>query len=220
MQFIHFIFLPLLILAFSIFLQKWLNREEFIQFYKLYFIGIIAGFIILLILKFINPFFYGTAKYYTVLIKTLTANGILFSIFIIIVLFLFFQFNQNIKYTNSWSLTSILSFSYISGIYTVIDIQECLTDNYPDYLTYYLIFIPLILFISLVSGFGVYRFFYDFKIYKKILWLILIIPVIISAFTGYYFVMFYNFYYKYIFLLLFGGLYIIFEFADFKLFRS
>ena len=220
MQFIHFVIFPLLILSFSILLQNWLNKEEFIQYYKLYFLGIIIGFIILFILKFINPFFYGAIKYYTILLKTFFINGILFTLFTTLILITFFQIKQNIKFINSWSLTSILSFSYLSGIYTVINIQECFTDNFPDYLIYYLVFIPFILFNSMILGFGIYRFYYDFEIYKKILWIILTTLILVSSFTGFYFLIFYNFYYKYIFTLLFIGLYIIFEINDFKSFRS
>jgi hypothetical protein len=220
LQFIHFIILPLFILGFSIILQNWLNREEFIQYFKLYFIGLLIGIIILIILNFTNPIFYGAAKYYTILLKTLFTKGLLFTIFTLVLLLLYFHINDNIKFTNCWSLTSIISFSFLSGIYTVINIQECLTDNFPDYLTFYLIFIPLIFFASLILGLGIYRFFYHFEVYIKILWLILIVFILIISFAGYYFLTFYNFYYKYIYILLFLGIYLIFEFNDFKSFRS
>ncbi|MBN1216204.1 MAG: hypothetical protein JXA99_12285 [Candidatus Lokiarchaeota archaeon] len=220
MQFIHFIILPSLILSFSILLQNWLNKEEFIQYYKLYFMGIVIGLLILFIFKFINPFFYGAAKYLTILLKTLFVNGIFFTLFTVIILFSFFYIGQNIKHSGSWSLTSILSFSYISGIYTMINIQECNNGNYPDYIIHYFSFIPLILFASLILGAGLYRIIYHFEIYLKILWSILIILILIISFTSYYFLTFYNYYYKYIFLLLFSGMYVIFELTDFKSFRS
>ncbi len=220
MQFVHFIILPLLVLGFSILLQNWLNREEFIQYYKLYFLGLIVGLLIIFIFKIINPFFYGAAKYLTILIKTISVNGIFFTLFSVIILFSFFHIGKNIKFTDSWSLTSLLSFSYISGIYTVINIQECNTETYPDYIIHYLAFIPLILFVSLILGAGLYRMIYHFTIFIKILWATLTILVLILSFTGYYFLTFYNYDYKFIFLLLFIGLYIIFELYDFKSFRT
>ena len=139
MQFIHFIILPLMVFIFSILLQKCFNRDEFIQYYKVYLLGLIAGLLILFIFHFIDPFFYGAAHYFTILIKSIFVYGILFTLFTAIALLTFFHLGKNIRHTDSWSLVSILSFSYISGIYTIINIYECNTGNYPDYLIHYFV---------------------------------------------------------------------------------
>lgn len=219
MQFIHFIILPLIVITYSILLQKCFTKDEFIQYYKVYFLGLIAGLLILFILSFIEPFFYYSAHYFTILIKSIFVYGIIFTLFTAIALLIFFHLGKNVKHSNSWSLVSTLSFSYISGIYTIINILECNTGNYPDYLIHYFVFIPFLLFVSIIIGLGLYNYINDYGIFKKIIWIIITIVITISSFSAYYFLTFYNLIYQYIYLLLFLGLFLIFEFNDFRAFR-
>ncbi len=220
LQFIHFIILPLMVFIFSVLLQKSFNRDEFIQYYKVYLLGLIAGLLILFIFHLIDPVFYQSAHYFTILIKSIFVYGILFTLLTVVVLLTFFHFGKNIKHSDSWSLVSILSFSYISGIYTIINIYESNTGNNPDYLIHYFAFIPFLLFVSLIIGLGLYNYINEYRIYLKIIWVFITIVIIILSFSSYYFLIFYNFIYQYIYLLLFVGLYMIFEFNDFKAFRK
>lgn len=219
MQFVHFVILPFIIFIFSVVLHYWLDQKEFNQFLKMYFLGIAAGLIITIIQSVFKFTFTYSANYISILLKSLFFDGVFVSLFIIVTLYFIFDKILGIQLTINWSLTSIMIFSYISGIYTVININEVLAGSYPETLFIYFSFFPYILFITLVLGIGIPNYIDSYDLLDKVLWAVFSIGITLIVSAIYSYLRFYNFWEHYLIAVLFIVIAIFFEIYDFRDFR-
>ena len=220
MPFLHLTILPSIIIILSIILCNWLKKEQFLQYFKIYLLGILAGIIICIVFSFFKTIFAGSAHHLTILIKSLLIDGLLFSVLFSISLYFIFNFILDVKLTSTWSITSIMIFAYLGGIYTLLNIVGTFTRDHPDNSLIYFSFIAFLLYISIISGMGFCKFFDSYKIINKVLWAILFIGILSLSFAIYNYLMFYNYYEHYFFIAVFIIISIFFEIFDFKLFRS
>lgn len=220
MQIVHFIILPFIIFTLSVILQQWLSQEEFNDFYIFYFIGILIGLVIIFILSFINPIFLRTANHLSIFIKSFFVNGLLYTSFIVFTLYILVEKILNSNFTNSWSMATVLSFSFIMGIFSIIFIMQGLSDGYPSSLLLYVSYLSILLFLSLIISFGLTHYIDAFSIVSKILWALFTFGVPIILLTIYNYLIFYNYIWHFFSIVLFIGFYIFFEIDDFKLFRG
>ena len=220
MQVLHFTIIPSVALIFSIILQYWLTKKEFVQYFKMYLLGLIAGILIFIIFSFFNTFFLRSAHHLTIFFKSLFIDGLLFSVLICVSLYFIYVFLVQIILTATWSMTSILSFAYLSGIYTTIHIIQSISGNFPNSPVVYISFISFLFFISLILGIGIPHFFDSYEMYKKILWAMFSIGILAVSFLIYSYLIFYNYYLHYFFIAAFVILLIFFEKFDFKYFRQ
>jgi len=219
LQFVHFVILPFIIFIFSVVLHYWLDQKEFNQFLKMYFLGIAAGLIITIIQSVFKFTFTYSANYISILLKSLFFDGVFVSLFIIVTLYFIFDKILGIQLTINWSLTSIMIFSYISGIYTVININEVLAGSYPETLFIYFSFFPYILFITLVLGIGIPNYIDSYDLLDKVLWAVFSIGITLIVSAIYSYLRFYNFWEHYLIAVLFIVIAIFFEIYDFRDFR-
>lgn len=219
MQFVHFVILPFIIFIFSIVLHYWLDQKEFNQFLKIYFLGIAAGLIITIIQSIFKFTFTYSANYISILLKSLFFDGAFVSLFIIVTLYFIFDKILGIQLTINWSLTSIMIFSYISGIYTVININEVLGGSYPESLFIYFSFFPYILFITLVLGIGIPNYIDSYDLLDKVLWAAFSIGITLIISALYSYLRYYNFWEHYLIAVFFIVIAVFFEIYDFRDFR-
>jgi hypothetical protein len=219
MQFLHIIIVPLLIFILSLFLQNWTDKNSFSAFYKIFFIGIIAGIIINLILAIFQPIFAGKPHHMTVFYKSLFIDGFLFTSIFIVSFYLVLDFFCDISISLDWPMTSILSIAYLGGIFTVINIIEAFSIRFPDSILYYFSMIPFLLLISMITGFGIPKYLDAYGINEKILWGLFTIGIPFICFIIYSYLRFYNYIEYYLFIIPFGCLAAVFEFREFKYFR-
>jgi len=213
------VILPFIIFIFSVVLHYWLDQKEFNQFLKMYFLGIAAGLIITIIQSVFKFTFTYSANYISILLKSLFFDGVFVSLFIIVTLYFIFDKILGIQLTINWSLTSIMIFSYISGIYTVININEVLAGSYPETLFIYFSFFPYILFITLVLGIGIPNYIDSYDLLDKVLWAVFSIGITLIVSAIYSYLRFYNFWEHYLIAVLFIVIAIFFEIYDFRDFR-
>jgi hypothetical protein len=219
MQFVHIIIFPLLIFVFSFLLQKWMDKNAFSNFYKLYFIGIVSGIIIHLIMSIFNPIFDSKPHHMIIFFKSLFIDGILFSVLLTVTLYFVIDFFCDISLNLDWPMTSLLSLAYISGIYTVFNIIQALSINFPDSFLFYFSYIPFLLLISIVIGFGIPRYLDAYDLIEKIIWGAFTVGIPSVCFTLYSYLRFYNYAEHYLFILPFIGIAAVFELKEFKDFR-
>ncbi|MBN2544395.1 MAG: hypothetical protein JXB50_01275 [Spirochaetes bacterium] len=219
MQFVHFVIMPFVIFIFSIVLHYWLDQKEFNQFLKIYFFGIAAGIIIAFVHSFFKFTFIYSANYISILIKSLFFDGIFVSLFMIFTLYIIFDKILGIQLTINWSLTSIMIFSFVSGIYSVINIREVFTNSYPESLFIYFSFFPYLFFITLVLGLGIPNYIDSYDLFNKVLWAAFTIGITVVVSMLYNFLRFYNFWEHYLIAVPFIVIAVFFEIIDFKDFR-
>lgn len=111
-------------------------------------------------------------------------------------------------------------FSFICGIFTSINFIEAVSNNYPDYLTYYLPFLSYIILISIIIGFGYFKYVKAYDLYLKIFWISIAAIIFIVISSIYQYLKFYNSLYQYLIIFPAGILFFIFEIFDFKYFRK
>jgi hypothetical protein len=220
MQFLHITLLPSVIFILSIVLQFWFNKDEFFEFYKLYFLGIAAGIVFLIVSSFFNGIFAYSANHTTVFLRSLIIDGFLFTGIFCTAIYFIFDLLVKHSMTSTWSLTSILCFSYVSGLYTSINISGALNNVYPTNILLYISLFALMIFISLILGIGLPNFMDAYDLFKKILWGIFTIGIIMIVLTAYNYLLFYNYSYHYLIILVTGVFLVFFEVHDFKLFRG
>ena len=219
MQFAHIMFIPGLFFISSLVLQRWMEKNAFTNIIKLYLIGIAAGLVIDLILSLFNPIFDSKPHHMTIFLKSIIIDGFLFSSLIIVSLYFAIDFFCDISINLDWSMTSLLSASYIFGIYTVVDILQAFSVNYPGNFFQYLSLIPFLLTVSLIIGFGIPKYMDSFGIAEKIIWAVFTIVIPAVLFTVYSYLKFYNYIEQYLIIIPFISLALIFEIKDFKYFR-
>jgi hypothetical protein len=175
----------------SIILHDLFNQKEFTYFIKIYFFGLIAGIILSLIYGFLNQFFVGKAAHFTILLKSLFIDGILLTLLISGSLYYILNFILDLSASSSWSISTIMIFTYLSGVFTVSNIFESLNNNYFNNLLDFLTFLSLLLFVSMILGFGLPNFIDAYELFKKILWCFFVISILIVSFGFYYYEKFY-----------------------------
>ena len=216
---VHFIIMPLIIFGFSLLLQNWVGKSEFAQFYKMFAIGIAAGIIIHFIFSIISPFFLGKSHFITVLIKSIFIDGLLFSLLLLVSLHFAIEFFLDISLSFNWSMTAVVTFGYIGGIFTFLNIMQGFSGEVPGTLLEYIPYLSVILIVSILTGFFLPKYSDSFELWKKIIWAIIIILISTVLFGGLCFAKFYNFYEQYFIIVLLVPVLVIFEIADFRTFR-
>ena len=83
--------MPVIIFISTVFLQSWLSKNEFIEIYKIYFIGIIIGLVTSLLSYILSPIYFYSAYKLTILIKTIIIDGLLFIVVIGVSLYYIFK---------------------------------------------------------------------------------------------------------------------------------
>ncbi len=219
MPFLHFSLVPSIVIILSIFMQSWISKDEFIDFFKIYAFGVLTGILVSIIFFFINKIFINSANYIILLLKSLFIDGLLFSIIISVCFYFILKlFVSSMSF--SWFFASLLSFSFLCGIFSAINIIECFSHDYPNNPLNYLPYISLLLFISMFSGFGFPKFSDAFDLFKKILWAGLCILVLSVCFGFYKYLGYYNNLYQYLFILPLIVIAVIFDRFEFKYIRG
>lgn len=218
MNIIHILIVPAMVLAFSIIIQDNFSQNDFFNYYKIYLFGILAGIIYAFLSSVIEMPFQGSAYIYSIITKSIL-RGILITLLTAAGLFILIEFFSEKNIYSSWSIASIFSFSYITGIYTIINIREIALNEYPSYLTPYLAFIPFLLVSSIIIGAALYLIVDSYNIIIKILWALLFTLITVMVIAVYNFLFFYGYIYIYLFIILFAILAAVFDLVDFKNFR-
>lgn len=220
MQFLHFFIFPLTFFLLMIILEKCLNDEEFSQMFRLYGVGFIIGIVIKILFSFFEQIFYGKAHHFTIFIKSLVINGLLFSLIIILSFYILIDFLLDISINLNWLLSTFFFLSYIYGIFSSINAIESYYSIYPSSPLFYLCFIPFIILISFIGGLGFFLFIENYKIIIKVISAIFTILLFSIFFMIFNYLRFYN-YYEYFYLLIpFFIFTIIFEVKEFRYFRK
>lgn len=219
MPFIHFALMPSIFIILSITLHYWLDQKEFNQYFKIFFLGLAFGFIIIFLNFILKSLYIHSAHFLTILLKSLFIDGILFSVLLAVSLYFIFDRVLGIQLTITWSLTSIMIFSYLLGAFSVINTVEILTDLYPDTLLFYFCYLPMILLVTLILGFGIPKFMDELDLLYKIIWAVFSIGIPIIIFAFFYIMKFYNNPLIYLINIPFIAAAVLFEIYDFKQFR-
>lgn len=220
MPFVHITLLPFITVIFLIYLHNLLSEKEFIQYLKIFACGLLIGLVINIIFAIINYIFLYSAHHLTIFLKSLFFDGLLFSVIVCVTIYLIYNNIVDIKLTSNWAISSIMSFSYISGIYTVTNIAETLSKKYPDTLLMYFSIIPFIIFISLILGLGTQNYFDSYLLLNKILWSAFTISSLTASLMIYNYLRFYNYNEHYFVIIIFTILFIVFEIREFSYFRK
>ena len=218
MNILHVLIVPALTLAFSIIIQDNFSQNDFFNYYKVYIFGILAGIIYAFLSFIIEIPFNGSAFFYSVITKSIL-RGLLITILMAVGLFILVEFFSEKNIYSSWSIASIFCFSFITGIYTVINIREVAINEYPNYPISYLAFTPFLLFLSIIAGAALYIIVDSYNIIIKILWTLLFSIITVTVIATYNFLFFYGYIYIYLFIILFAILAALFDLIDFKNFR-
>jgi len=219
LSFLHISILPSVLIIFLIIAEKWISKEDYINFFKFFLSGIISGILLCIIFHFINSFYNGSAHYITILIKSLVIDGLLFSLSLLSLLFIVIKFFSSYN-SFTWTEGSILSFFYITGVYFIVNITHTFIKETPNSILHYLLYIPYIIFISIITGLSLQKYFDSFEIYKKILWSIFAVSVLTITIAFYTFFNFFNSTIKYALILPIIVIFFIFELIDFKYYRK
>jgi MFS family permease len=211
--------MPSIVIIISIILQKWLDKDEFIEFFKIYGIGLVTGILLSIIFGIINNFFKFKVHYLTIILKAMFLDGLLFSLIICVSFFYINKLFMKLNSSLSWINASIYSFAFVSGIYSIINIVQSMNRDYPDNPFYYIPFLSLIFFVSILIGLLGPKFLDEYSLLKKILWAALLIISLTLTFSIFYFLNFYNYIYIYLFIVPFGVLVVFFEINEFRYFR-
>jgi len=220
MAFLHIFILPLIIFLFSLFLQKWFDKDEFYYFFLIFFVGLLAGIVFSIILGIVDSFYIGTANHFSIFFKSLIFNGIIFTIFIFFTFHLTLDFFLDMSIKLDWSNTTIYSFSFLSGIFTVIHFFQAISKESPANPLVYFSFIPLLIIVSIIIGFGLPKFLNSYYLNDKIKWASLILGITSISLTVYFYLKFYDYLYQYLLLLVSGAFIYYFEKLEFKKFRN
>jgi MFS family permease len=212
--------MPSIVIIISIILQKWLDKDEFIEFFKIYGIGLVTGILLSIIFGIINNFFKFKVHYLTIILKAMFLDGLLFSLIICVSFFYINKLFMKLNSSLSWINASIYSFAFISGTYSIINIVQSMNRDYPDNPLYYIPFFSLIFFVSMLIGLLGPKFLEEYDLLKKILWAVLLITSLTLTFSVFYFLNFYNYIYIYLFIVPFGVLVVFFEINEFRYFRT
>lgn len=220
MQILSFLFIPLFFILVSIYIQLWMDKDEFSQVFKMLGFGILFGIIINFILSLINSFYHLKANVISILLKSLFFDGILVSILIVITFFIIIELLMDVSTQSVWSVSSIMAFGYISGYLLVTNIVGGFNKQYPDSVFIYFSHIALLIFMSIALGFSYSKFSDSFSTVAKIIWFISII-LILSMFFGVFKILsFFNLSYIYFFIIPFVAVTILFEIFDFRDYRN
>jgi hypothetical protein len=116
-------------------------------------------------------------------------------------------------------MTSFLAVSYIAGIYTVINIIQAFSTDYPGSFLIYISLIPFLLLVAMIIGFGIPKYLDAYDLIEKIIWGCFSIGLPAICFTVYAYLRFYNYPEHYLFIIPFAGIASLFEIKEFKYFR-
>lgn len=220
MQFLNIVIVPSFILILSVILQFWISGKEFSDYYKLFVFGILSGIAILVINSFLKFIYEGSAHHLTIFLKVLLIDGFLFSGLICIGLFFIYTKFMDLTITSTWSMTTVMTFSYIAGIMTSINFYQSINGIYPNSPLIYFSLFSFLIFISMIIGIGLPQFIDSYEISKKILWGIFTIGILTISITIYSYLRFYDYYEHYFFIAVFAIMAVFFEIFDFKMFRG
>lgn len=220
MQFLHFVIFPLFFFVFCMILQQWTNDEDFTNMFKLYGMGIIGGFIIKIFFSIFNPIFNNKANHLIIFIKSLSIDGIIFSILVIISFYILFDLFTGISSTINWLWSTFFFLSYILGIFTTINGIEAFYSIYPQSPLFYIPFFSFILLISFISGLGVFLFIESYNMILKVIIALFTILIVASLSMVFNYLRFYNYYEYFYFIIPTLIFAIIFEFTDFRYMRN
>ncbi|OHD16953.1 MAG: hypothetical protein A2086_13780 [Spirochaetes bacterium GWD1_27_9] len=220
MQFFQIIFIPLVIFLFSLFIQNILSKENFFEFFKMFAFGIIAGLIINFVTSFFNPIFMFKANYFTIFIKSFLIDGLLFSLLFAVSFYFVLDIFCYIDTDFNFSITSILSFAYLCGIFIVLNIVSVFSKSYLENIFSYLPFLSVLIIVSLIVGFGYPNFINSKILLTKISWGIFTVGLSLLVFGIYWYLRFFNFIEYYIFIAIALTLIFVFEKFEFNNFRQ
>lgn len=220
MLFFHISIVPIVFFIFTLFFHKWLDQKEFNQAIKIFFIGLLEGLTILIFNKISNFIFKYSANPLSIFIKCTILDGIIFSL--ITILFLYFSIVHilGIQITVTWSLTSVMIYSFLSGVYSLINFFEAVKGFYPNSVIYYLYLFSYLFLISIILGFGIPNFLDSLEWHDKILWLLFSFGLIFLLSTFFSFFKFYESKWLLLLPLAFIITFIFFDIYDFKYFRK
>jgi hypothetical protein len=220
MIFLNLIIVPLLIAILSVYLQSHLEKDEFINFFKVLFIGLVAGVILNIVTGFFTPLFEGKANFIVIGLKSLFIDGVLFSAIIVITFYFVLDFFVDMGIRIDWAMTTIFSVGYLGGIYTVLNIVETCNKNFPANPLMYLSFFSVLIIVSIVIGYGIPRYLDSYDTKDKSTWVLFTIGIPALCFMFYSFFKFYDMIFQYIFVIILIPVVIIFEKNEFELFRK
>lgn len=219
MPFLHIAVYPALFLVFSLIIQTFLNKKEFIALFKIYLLAVIFAFAFIIAAVFLEPYFAHSAHILTVLLKSLTIYGILFSL-ILLISHLIIINSILAKLSLSWTLLSIFSLVNLLGFFTTINIFDVAFHNTPNSPLIYTIQIPVFISLALATGICLLHYDDNYSVIKKILWIAVSFVIVTVVITGYTFLTYYNFIFQYLLIIPAIVLFIIFNIIDFKYFTS
>jgi hypothetical protein len=199
MIFLNFIIIPVLLFLLSVFIQRWFDKDEFINYFKIILVGIVAGIIINIIFGIINIFLAGRANHLTVFFKSLFIDGILFTLILSLSFLFVLDFFLDMHIILDWFKGTVFAAAYLGGIFLVTNIVDSFTGNYPASVLIYLSKIPFLCLITLILGFGIPKFMDAYELVEKILYSISTLVIIIICFTIFNYLNFYDYIYQYLF---------------------
>jgi len=167
-----------------------------------------------------NPIFENKAHHFTIFMKSLFIDGILFSVIVIISFYILLDFLSNISSNLNWLWSTLFFLGYILGIFSIINAIDSYYCYYPNSPLFYLSFISFILLISFITGLGIYLFNETYNLIIKILiasFTILFVAILSMIFN---YLKFYD-YYEYLYFIIPAVIFsIIFEFKEFRYIRN
>lgn len=183
----YYLFYILIGLSFLYISQFYFDQDEFVSFIKIFFAGVLFTFLYKLLFGFIDRNFLYTAYPSLILIKKILLDGVLF-LGASTAFFTYIYKNMNIS--TDWRNTSFIFLSFLCGAYTVISIRNIGMLNIPNSVLLYSYLLSEILLISVITGFGIFKFKDSSSIFSGTAFLItsvLTASAISGLFKYYYF---------------------------------
>jgi hypothetical protein len=220
LAFIHFFLIPLLFFAASIYFQDWITKSEFASLYKFFLFGIIAAIATGIITKFLSFFYAYSAFFLTIALKSLFIDGFLYGAVIAVSLYYIFNFLTKHNVSRNLSISSLMTFAFISGFFAFINIKDTLGHQYLDSLFDYIPYLSYFLITAIIAGLGYFKFSDSYSMHYKIFWAVLSGSTFIIVSTLYNFFRFYNSAFQHILIIPAGVAWYYFNKYEFRYFRK
>lgn len=216
MELFHVLIIPLMLIFISFLLQEAMVKNDFFQFYKMFFQGLLSGLLINFIIQNINKLYEARANFNAILFKSIIFDGLLFALLAIAALYFMIDYFNDMSLNLEWSSCTLFAFSFLCGIYTTKHLFQALSGTIPHSMSIYISLICFIFFLAMVIGFGLPKFLEAMELPGKILWAALTIIITTLALSGYSYVTFYQYNWHLLSIGAFTALFGVFFFVDFK----
>lgn len=216
MELFHILIIPLVLIFISFLLQEAMVKDDFFQFFKLFFMGIVSGLAINFVISSIDRLYETRANFMTILIKSSLFDGLLFAILLIVSFYIVIEYFSDITVTLDWSSCTVFAFSYFCGVYTTKHLFEILRGELPHSMTLYLSLFCFLFFIAMIVGFALPKFKEASDNIGKALWAAPTLLLSAAAFSAYSFLTFYGYAWHLAAIGAFAVLFVVFFIVDFK----